>query len=239
MQHLVITAFNIFGRNGDDWLIPRMRMFKELCLPSIKSQTEKNFTWVILIDNEIPTIYRDELILITPPGTVLQEVDKESINQTYNGNSGGAVSTLFQPVNHIPRLVGSYLDDDWVTTSILHADDCLAKDYIELISELSTEKREYIAFTVGVQRRFDEWYKAFGVECFALTFVEPTETFESIYGSGTHGRGKEKTLITTEDPMWLWYLHGISQNCSVNSNFKFLGTKEPYSYEEAKGRFGI
>jgi hypothetical protein len=243
MQHIVITAFNIFGRNGDDWLVPRMRMFKELALPSAIKQTDKDFTWLILIDSESPKEFVRELVSLVPAGTIIQEVSKASINQSYKGNSGGAISTLAQPVNHMPRIMGRHLTDEWVSTNLVAVDDALSLNFIEELKKVTREKKETIAFTTGAVKmnagipHKDGYYKV-KTDIFACIAVEPAEEFMSILAGGAHRYRDEKRRIETDEPMWLWHIHGILQNCNPNSNFRMVSNREPYTYEEVQGRFG-
>jgi hypothetical protein len=246
MQILVITAFNIFGRNGDDWLVPRMRMFKEVCLPSVLAQTSKDFTWLILVDADIPYAYWAELRELAPDA-VVQTVEKDSINQTYRGKSGGAVSMLAQPVNHMPRIAGPHLTGDWVATMALHVDDAISFDYVEKVHSVLRETPETIAFPQGAllmdagEDPDKDGYWRVESEVFACVVVEPTATFQSVFhdgkGGGAHRYRDEKRLIETEEPMWLWHLHGILQNCNPNSNFRFVPKRTPYTCEDVRRRF--
>lgn len=247
MQLMLISAFNIFGRNGDDWLIPRMRMFKEVCLPSVLAQTSKDFTWLILVDSEIPYPVLKELCTLVPMGTNVVSVEKASINQTYRGKSGGAVSMLAQPVNHMPRIAGPYLTGDWVATMALHVDDAIAFDYVEKVHAELREQKETIAFPQGAllmdagEDPKKDGYWRVESEVFACVVVEPTAEFQSVFhdgkGGGAHRYRDEKRLVETEEPMWLWHLHGILQNCNPNSNFRFVPKRTPYTCEDVRRRF--
>jgi hypothetical protein len=241
MQHTVITAFNIFGRNEDEFLVPRMRMFKELALPSIKKQSDKGFTWIVLIDSDSPPAFVSELKELVPADTIIQEVEKASINQRFKGKKG-AISTLAQPVNHVPRIIGPHLVDDWVSTVSLAVDDAIAVDFIEKVKETAMPYKELLVFPSGALKmdagnpKKDGYYKVKS-EIFFVVAVEPSETFESVYAGGAHHYSDEKRKIETAEPMWLWHLHGLDQNCNPNSNFRMVPLRQPYTHEEVKGRF--
>lgn len=249
MQLMLISAFNIFGRNGDDWLVPRMRMFKEVCLPSVLAQTSKDFTWLILVDSEIPYAYWADLQqLVLPLNAIIHKVEKSSLNQTYRGNSGGAVSTLGQPENHMPRIAGPHLTGDWVATMALHVDDAVATDYVERVHAELREKKETLAFPQGAllmdagENPAKDGYWRIEAPIFACVVVEPTSGFESVFHNSEHGGGGHryrdtKRMLQTEEPMWLWHLHGILQNCTPNSNFRFVPRRTPYTYEDVQRRF--
>jgi hypothetical protein len=247
VQLIVITAFNIFGRNGDDWLIPRMQMFKEVCLPSMLAQTDKDFLWLILVDGETPRPTLHELLDLLPFYAHIEAVCKESINQMYRGESGGAVSTLAQPVNHMPRIMGHLIEDDWVATVPCHADDAMSAYFVEVTKGLLREKEETIAFTEGALKvdagipNKDGYYRVTS-DIFFCVRVEQKEKFESVFYAdegrgGSHRYKDEKRHVVTEKPMWLWHLHGLLQNCHPNSNFKMVNDRTPYTYEDVKRRF--
>ncbi len=242
MQHIVITAFNIFGRNDDDWLVPRMQMFKDLSLPSMLAQTDKNYTWLILIDVETPSSVVMELVSLIPPHAVIRTVKKESLNQKWKGPTKGAISTLAHPVNHMPRIMEGLLTDEWVVTVLCGVDDSLSTDFIETLKKETREHAETLVFTEGALKMDagiaarDGYYRVHS-DLFAVVVVEPAEGFQSVLAGGAHRTKDEKRRISTPEPMWLWHIHGIDQNCSPNSNFRFVPNRTPYTHEGVKSRF--
>ena len=74
-QHFLITRFNLrlsewqTTKRGESvlseaWLNNRFELFKTYCLPSVKQQTNQNFTWLVCFDSETPTFYKDEIAKI-------------------------------------------------------------------------------------------------------------------------------------------------------------------------------
>lgn len=71
-QHFIITQFSIrkeyfirkkaLGPLRSKSLDHRFVVFEITCLPSILSQTNQDFTWIILVDPELPLKYRTRLI---------------------------------------------------------------------------------------------------------------------------------------------------------------------------------
>jgi hypothetical protein len=52
--HLLLTRFNVIGNIvhpiADDWLQHRLKLFQSLCLPSVASQTDQDFVWLVFVD---------------------------------------------------------------------------------------------------------------------------------------------------------------------------------------------
>jgi hypothetical protein len=66
--HVVGTKFGI-GVFNEQWLEYRQELFEVLTLPSLDAQTERNFTWVLGIDRDMPERFRkrlDELVESRP-----------------------------------------------------------------------------------------------------------------------------------------------------------------------------
>ncbi len=255
MQHIVFSPFNIFGRNESEWLLPRMRMFKETCLPSMLAQTEQDFEWVIMVDSLSPFDFISELGSLLPSNGHIAFVPKHKLNQTHNGTKfptgSGSQSVLWAPENKMPEILGSYLNQDWVSTTALSVDDSLAVDFMERLKEDSGHKEEMLQYSVGCQwmdctasaksgvpwTRKDGFYRVYNAK-YALVYVEPVETFKSTFCFGSQGSHCEKRKIETDDPMWMWRVHGYGQNAGVNAHFKWMPNKKPYTREEAERRFG-
>jgi hypothetical protein len=60
MKHFVITRFNI-GCPSKEWITDRLDMMKKWHIPSMKSQTNKNFTYCVIIDDKTDNDTRNKL----------------------------------------------------------------------------------------------------------------------------------------------------------------------------------
>src|SRR4051812_22439143 len=67
-RHYIITRYNLDINGRPDlapnsqcleasWLEDRLQLFRSICVPSVASQTSKNFTWLILIHPKTPAEY--------------------------------------------------------------------------------------------------------------------------------------------------------------------------------------
>lgn len=58
-KHYIITRYNLgiykyATKISDSWMESRIKMFDTFCIPSMLSQTYKNFIWILLIDSKTP-----------------------------------------------------------------------------------------------------------------------------------------------------------------------------------------
>ena len=66
--HAILTRFNLATpgqestlRNRMGWLERRFDLFEQYCLPSMAAQTERNFRWIVLFDENTPQAFRDRI----------------------------------------------------------------------------------------------------------------------------------------------------------------------------------
>lgn len=73
-QHFLITRFNLkqdswvndkhstplFGAS-DNWLKKRFELFEDFCLPSVKSQSNKNFKWLVYFSTDTSDTYKEKI----------------------------------------------------------------------------------------------------------------------------------------------------------------------------------
>ncbi len=45
----------------DAWMQHRFRMFEDFCYPSVRAQTNTNFTWLVLFDASTPEKYKERI----------------------------------------------------------------------------------------------------------------------------------------------------------------------------------
>jgi hypothetical protein len=71
-KHFLLTRFNLrvedwaTTKNGDQvlndaWLMDRFRLFESYCLPSVKNQSNQDFTWFVFFDKNTPDKFKCKL----------------------------------------------------------------------------------------------------------------------------------------------------------------------------------
>lgn len=201
-QHFVLTRFNIASkgreapiRNVPGWLGRRFDLFEAYCLPSIASQTQRDFSWLIYFDEQTPTEFRDRI-------SALREIfDFEPI---FVGpfEAGTAVREIGD------RLIAG---TDRLITTRLDNDDAVAKTYLEQVrkeAELSSDNT-IINFSNGVAICDGRAYSAVDESNPFASMVEPVGNFETIWAA-PHTELARRYNVRQLDtaPTWLQVVHG-------------------------------
>lgn len=132
VTHVILTRFNIptLGREGTirasaDWLKNRFELFETFCLPSVKAQTNGDFTWYVYFDAETPSPYKERAAAYadTMPQLRVRFGDLDDFS-------------LARIQEDVVRSAAP--GDDWVITTRLDNDDALARDFVERVRNAAT-----------------------------------------------------------------------------------------------------
>jgi len=143
--HLILTRFNLATpgrehaiRNRPGWLAERFDLFERICLPSVASQTCRDFRWVIYFDKDTPEPFRSrieelrQVVPFTPYFTGLFR--SEGWNRS--------VGELFP--DRTPYLLTTRLDND----------DALAVDYVERVQEAVRGREAEAPLSVNITQGY-------------------------------------------------------------------------------------
>lgn len=121
-NHVIMTRFNLASpgresaiRNQCGWLARRFELFERHCLPSVASQTHRNFDWIVYFDIDTPKEYRERIescrsvFPFTPYFTPLFQLEgwSRAISESLKGRN------------------------PWLLTTRLDNDDAIASDFVE------------------------------------------------------------------------------------------------------------
>ena len=206
-RHYIITRFNLrakewqFTKNStkvldENWLENRFELFEKYCLPSLLSQTNKNFEWVIYFDTETPAFYKDKIEAYRQKLPNLVPVFVENME-------------LFLPSiqAHIKNN-----NQEYVITTRLDNDDCVSKYFVDEIQK-NFNKQTYEAldfvdgyslqispdFKLGKKRHL---YNPF------ISLVEKKQNPTSVW-SRSHTSWKRETRIKRilNNRIWMVIIH--------------------------------
>ena len=206
-KHYIITRFNLrakewqFTKNStkvldENWLKNRFELFEKYCLPSLLSQTNKNFEWVIYFDTETPAFYKDKIEVYRQKLPNLIPVFVENME-------------LFLPSiqAHIKNN-----NQEYVITTRLDNDDCVSKYFVDEIQK-NFNKQTYEAldfvdgyslqispdFKLGKKRHL---YNPF------ISLVEKKQNPTSVW-SRSHTSWKRETRIKRilDQRIWMVIIH--------------------------------
>ena len=126
-EHFLITRFNLKNpkwsvtKNNEllltkEWMDERLDLFENFCLPSVASQTEKNFKWLLFLDVSTEIEHQERMLEISKKHPFIQ---------------------LFY-INGMPNLIGSiknYIKENcstpYIITSRIDNDDCISINFIK------------------------------------------------------------------------------------------------------------
>lgn len=202
MKHFLIIPFNA-GCKDAGWLERRMTLFRNFTMPSIKAQTNQNFTTVVLIDPDTP----EDIVL---------ELETELDAIMYFTESWWAVDRgdLVEDVNKefSEFFFGLYEDTEWIITSRVDSDDALANNYIEVTQDMFREREEFIIYPNGVmwiQDTKESFVKLTNSPPFG-SLVEPGDVPPKTVFYMSHGHIPRMKPFQRHGPalMWIHTYHG-------------------------------
>lgn len=146
----IITRFNLrqwakdkhnHTTQSEEWLRQRFELFETYCFPSIEKQTNKNFVWFCLFDEQTPLEYLRKIQGYT---NVLQSFVPVFFDEKDSANVSGCISELISKhKNESQRLVTIRLDND----------DALNVRFIDKVNEYASTASgtTILSFKYGIQ----------------------------------------------------------------------------------------
>lgn len=193
-KHFLITRFNLrksdwnTNKNNqsvltDEWHRNRFKLFTDYCVPTIVSQTNQDFEWLVFFDTSTKTEFR----------TIVDTLQAEIPNFKPFYVDGVAA---FNPTltNYIAKS-----DTDYIITSGLDNDDSLHKDYInEVQSYFNQQDFLYLDFvdgyTLQIRPEARVGKKLHPFNPFA-SLIEKNDNAQSIYFREHHHWKREKRVL--------------------------------------------
>lgn len=208
-SHFIITRFNVNiypidfpPRLEDTWLAPRFEFFKKYCFPSIQSQINQDFEWLMLFDEQTPGYYLKMIKLFA---------QYENLTPLYCGE----YETIMPQV--INYMQSKSPDTDWLLTTRLDNDDALSTGFVEclhmLVNSMSEEKLApsdtlYINFTNGLQYSDGKVYNFSDLTNAFVSLLERRENPHSVFWVDHPAIHDVAPVIQAETaPLWLQHVH--------------------------------
>lgn len=237
-EHFIITAFNLdFNLKprdlilGEEYLEKRFDLFANICLPSVASQSCKNFKWLVFFDSQTPTQFKKRI---------------EKLQQQQNFIAVYTQSPVDRDIWR--NTIQTYLaqDTQFVITSNLDNDDAISKDFIALVqNSFNYQDFEFINFPFGYILREDGLFLR---EYLSSPFLSLIERADSVLTCKTiphyllqklSEQGIQVSQIVSQ-PIWLQIVHdtNVKNSFDVNSviqplhklNKNFVADNIPANY---------
>jgi hypothetical protein len=201
--HLLLTRFNTAADFAPSrlglqrkWLTNRLALFEQYCFPSVDSQKDVDFRWLVFFDAESPEWLRETIPNYEPrltPIFIEGEATDEKIAETV-ANSG-LVTT--------PYLITTRLDND----------DSLAEDHLARVQgAFHNQEREFVQFPLGLQMYRGHLYHVYWPSNPFLSLIEKVgegnslTTVLCVPHNRVRSAGKVRSLWCAAQ--WMQVLHG-------------------------------
>jgi len=179
---------------SDNWLRERIELLKKYTLPSIQGQIDQNFTWLLLVSDQVSTKWVDELEgLVRPRGTVVVQEGYASEGESFR------------------RFLESRSES--IITVWFDSDDMLHPEFISRLRAADIQVGEVLSFVKGAVHEpstsRSAVYKNHGNPFLSLH----DSSSNNVFLIGGHSKvssesSKRLHTIMTKDPMWLQIIHG-------------------------------
>ena len=199
--HVIFTRFNVRSggkekvlRDKADWLRSRYELFDRYCFPSIMTQSDTQFLWLVFFDDgtpeeykEINRLYKERLPQFTP--VYVGEWNTEAVVRIFN--------------SFIPS------DAEWLLTTRLDNDDGLNREFIKTLREASFSASTYFNFPDGLTFANGNGYVHRDESNAFLSYVEPVNNFQGVWKHPHPEVAKNFKVQQLSLPYaWLQVIHG-------------------------------
>lgn len=241
-KHFLVTRFNLrksdwkTNKNNkavltDEWHRNRFKLFTDYCFPSVASQTNTNFDWIVFFDTSTKEEFRK----------IVSKLASEFPN--------------FKPIYidgmdlYLPA-VQEYVKDfnqDYIITTGIDNDDCISKHFIEEIQK-RFDKQEFMAldfvdgYTIQTQSDIKIGKKLHQYNPF-ISLIEKNVNPKTIRDRSHRNWKKEKNVLQVRGlKIWSSVIHHENKvneftgygDVNLNEFFEsFVISKEQQQYIEA------
>ena len=222
--HFVITRFNIPAKyegkknpnlegvdpkTNENYLEERVRLFEKYTVPSMKSQTNSNFKWLVLFSDQTPQKYKDKMKLLRDQNAwfcPLYLKDEEA----------------YEFDNYLEQILKQYECDQYITTRIDN-DDAVSIDFIEAIQNYivtNNIENTMLSFKYGYQ--FSENHSTLSLFLYpqnhftTMVYSKAGKTIISFPHNKIPSNIKRVLIDSRKNPIWMEIIHKTNY---VNKTF--------------------
>ena len=206
-QHFLITRFNLKKTDWttnkknvavltEEWHKNRFKLFTDYCFPSVASQVNKNFIWIVFFDTSTSETYRK----------IIASLEKEMSNFKPIFIDG---MDLFLP--SIKEYIENF-DEDYIITTGIDNDDCISNFFIDEIQN-KFNKQEFMlldfvdGYTIQTQSEIKIGKKLHQYNPF-ISLFEKNDNPKTIKNVSHRNWKKEKNVVQIRDVrIWSSVIH--------------------------------
>ena len=244
IHHYILTRFNLClwkkGKNGNipsqkQWLLKRLQLFEDYCLPSVKGQTCLNFQWILLVDRNTPIEFRDRI------DSYLKECPQIQLIGV-NAENAHMFASIFRKVVVADLKRKGWNIGDLCLTTYLDNDDSIATNFIEDVQErfikikfINTRKL-FLSYDYGLQTfteldnlstciYYPNNHFLTLAELMSVSDTHYNVSIRTCYGYGSHFLLEKQGLADVihisdcRHPMWIEVIHEDNVDNDVKMTF--------------------
>lgn len=240
IHHYLLTRFNLAlwredkaGKaiDREKWLTKRMLLFETYCLPSVIGQTCQDFQWILLVDENTSTKYREKIKAYRMACPQIRFVGVRA-------EFAPRFADVFRQVVTTDLRKKGWNEGDLCLTTYLDNDDCVAKTFVERVQaeclgfHLIPNEKKFLSFDYGLQLFTDLHHLSTRIlypnnhfltlaECLSLG----VSTIRTCYGFGSHfllekrGLAEVHHIKDKAHPMWVEVIHEENVDNDVKMTF--------------------
>jgi hypothetical protein len=213
-NYLILTVFNLPNKDGlkiinsdslyegnPCWMERRLNLYYKYTLPSLLSQTNKEFYSILLCDPETPSPYKEQLLDLE------KKYDFIKICWINNRNEYEKYIDVYKQIRK------NNSDELYIT--ICDNDDLIHKQYVEIAKEFYTqipEEYNVICYANGIFWDIEtgNFLNSYFPTNSFFTIKTNLNKFTNIININHHSVVNENksTLIPLQSPMWIQLVHG-------------------------------
>lgn len=211
-KHFIITRFNLSQRwdkdslgNGvldEEWLKKRFQLFEDYCFPSVRSQTNKNFEWLVYFDIATNNYYKSKIEKLSNEFPNFKPIFKKSYQEFEETLSSDLLKyTKGRKI-------------EFVITTRLDNDDIIAKDTVELLQKKIVDYKCILQMPIGYNLELNSISRLRKMNYPLNPFISLLESVknnqlpETVYACQHGAWGHLRQVSISNKPQWVQVIHG-------------------------------
>jgi GT2 family glycosyltransferase len=202
-RHVLLTRFNTRLTDGgagpdDAWLADRLRLFETYCVPSVRRQTSRNFTWLVFFDAATPARWRSRFEALAGSAGFRPVF----LDRPFDGGQASRAITRLG-LDDAPFLITSRLDND----------DALAPHFVAAVQRaVRPRELEFLNFPLGYQLAGGRVYlRPYLAGSFASLVERRADgPWRTVHFVQHHLIGRHPVRQLRSRPAWLQVVHGTN-----------------------------
>jgi hypothetical protein len=206
-HYFIITRFNVNIYNIDfpkrlenTWLTHRFELFQKFCFPSVASQLDQDFSWLVLFDEKTPHIYKRLINTYTQYKNFIP-----LFCESYEETMPNVSKKMKEIAPNVDLFISTRLDND----------DALSVRYIQTLRKIvcSYKKNEslYINFFNGLQYKDGIFYDFKDKTNAFVSLVEKNPSPKTVFWVDHPAIYSVASVMQIDaPPLWLQVLHDFN-----------------------------